>query len=41
MSPNPHAFGIYLKLILVLGTTFEKFDECKCENDDVCFFCKI
>jgi hypothetical protein len=38
MPPNPHAFGIYLELILVLETTVERFDECKCENDDVHFF---
>jgi hypothetical protein len=38
MPPNPHALGIYLELILVLETTFERFDECKCENDDVHFF---
>ncbi len=38
MSPSPCVFAIYLKLILIFGNKLGRFDECQCENDDICFF---
>ncbi len=40
MSPNPHALAIYLELIHALGIKLERFDECKCEDDNIHFFCR-
>ncbi len=39
LSPNPHALVIYLKFVPVCGVAPERFEECQCENDDVCFYC--
>ncbi len=35
LSPNPHALTIYLEFVLVRGVAPERFEECKCEEDDV------
>jgi hypothetical protein len=40
MSPNPHALTIYLEFILACGATPERFEECQCEDDDVCLHCR-
>jgi len=39
-SPNPHALTIYLKFVPTYGAAPERFEECQCENDDVCFHCR-
>lgn len=43
VSPNLHTLAIYLKLVHVLETRFERFDECECEceDDDIHVFRKI
>jgi hypothetical protein len=38
MSPTFHALAIYLKLIHTFRNRLEKFDECQCEDDDICLF---
>jgi hypothetical protein len=35
---NPHALAIYLELIHALGIRLERFDECKCEDDNIHLF---
>jgi hypothetical protein len=34
---NSHALTIYLEFVLARGVALERFEECQCENDDVCF----
>jgi len=41
MSLNPHALAIYLEFILICGTARKRFEECQCDDDDVCFHCRI
>ncbi len=36
LSPNPHALAIYLKFVPAHGDAPKRFEECQCENDDVC-----
>jgi hypothetical protein len=40
LSPNPHALAIYLKFVPACGAAPERFEECKCEDDDVCLHCR-
>jgi hypothetical protein len=40
LSPNPHALAIYLEFVPACGAALERFEECQCENDDVCFHCQ-
>ncbi len=40
MSPNPHALAIYLKFVFAHGAAPERFEECQCEDDDVCLHCR-
>jgi hypothetical protein len=40
LSPNPHALIIYLEFVPAYGAAPERFEECQCENDDVCFHCR-
>ncbi len=39
LSPNPHALAIYLEFVPIHGATPERFEECQCEDDDVCLHC--
>ncbi len=41
LSPNPHALAIYLKFVLARGAMPERFEECQCEDDDVCLHCRM
>jgi hypothetical protein len=36
LSPNPHALAIYLEFVPTHRTALERFEECQCEDDDVC-----
>jgi hypothetical protein len=36
LSPNPHALAIYLEFVPAHGAAPERFEECQCEDDDVC-----
>jgi hypothetical protein len=40
LSPNPHALTIYLEFVLACEIAPERFEECQCENDDVCLHCR-
>jgi hypothetical protein len=40
LSPNPRALAIYLEFVPARGATPERFEECQCENDDVCLHCQ-
>jgi hypothetical protein len=40
LSPNPHALAIYLEFVPARGVTPKKFEECQCEDDDVCLHCQ-
>jgi hypothetical protein len=40
LSSNPHVLIIYLEFVLVRGAVLKRFEECECENDDVCFHCQ-
>jgi hypothetical protein len=40
LSPNPHALTIYLKFVLARGVTPKRFEECQCENNNVCLHCR-
>jgi hypothetical protein len=40
LSPNPHALAIYLEFVPTQGATSERFEECQCEDDDVCLHCR-
>ncbi len=35
-SPNPDALTIYLEFVPARGTMLERFEECQCEDDNVC-----
>jgi hypothetical protein len=39
LSPNPHALAIYLEFVHARGVAPERFEECQCEDDDVCLHC--
>ncbi len=36
LFPNPHVLAIYLKFIPTREIAPERFEECQCEDDDVC-----
>jgi len=36
LSPNPRALPIYLEFVPARGAAPERFEECQCEDDDVC-----
>ncbi len=38
MSFNPHAFVIYIELIIVSKNKDGRFDECQCEDDGIYIF---
>jgi hypothetical protein len=40
LSPNPHALTIYLKFVPIREAAPERFEECQCEDDDVCLHCQ-
>jgi hypothetical protein len=40
LSPNPHALTIYLEFVLAHGVAPKRFEECRCEDDDVCLHCQ-
>jgi hypothetical protein len=40
MSPNPHVLTIYLKFVPACEAAPKRFEECQCENDDVCLHCR-
>jgi len=40
LSLNPRALAIYLEFVPTRGATPERFEECQCEDDDVCFHCR-
>jgi hypothetical protein len=40
LSPNPHALAIYLEFVPVRGAAPERFEDCKCKDDDVRFHCR-
>jgi hypothetical protein len=40
LSPNPHALAIYLEFVPARGAAPERFEECKCEDDDVRLHCR-
>jgi len=41
LSPNPHALTIYLEFVFARGAAPERFEECKCKDDDVRFHCRM
>jgi hypothetical protein len=41
LSPNPHALVIYLKFVPACGAALERFEECQCEDEDVCLHCRM
>ncbi len=40
LSPNPHVLAIYLQFVPTRGAAPERFEECQCEDDDVCLHCR-
>jgi hypothetical protein len=36
LSPNPHTLAIYLEFLLARRVAPERFEECQCEDDNVC-----
>ncbi len=40
LSPNPHALTIYLEFVPTRGAVPKRFEECQCEDDDVCLHCR-
>jgi hypothetical protein len=40
LSLNPHALAIYLEFVPTRGVAPERFEECKCEDDDVRLHCR-
>jgi hypothetical protein len=36
LSLNPHALVIYLEFVPACGVALERFEECQCEDNDVC-----
>jgi len=41
LSPNPHALAIYLKFVPAYGAALKRFEECQCEDEDVCLHCRM
>jgi hypothetical protein len=39
LSPNPHAFAIYLEFVPARGAAPKRFEECQCEDDNVRLHC--
>jgi hypothetical protein len=39
LSLNSHALAIYLEFVPARGIAPERFEECQCEDDDVCLHC--
>ncbi len=40
LSPNPHALAIYFEFVPARGAAPKRFEECQCEDDDVCLHCR-
>jgi hypothetical protein len=40
LSPNPHALAIYLEFVPARKAAPKRFEECQCEDDDVCLHCR-
>ncbi len=40
LFPNPHALAIYLEFVPARGVAPKRFEECQCEDDDVCLHCR-
>jgi hypothetical protein len=40
LFPNPHALAIYLEFVPARGVAPTRFEECQCEDDDVCLHCR-
>jgi len=40
LSPNPHALTIYLEFVPTRGAVPKRFEECQCEDDDICLHCR-
>jgi hypothetical protein len=40
LFPNPHVLVIYLKFVPARGVAPKRFEECQCEDDDVCLHCQ-
>ncbi len=40
MSPNPHVLATYLEFVPIRGAAPKRFEECQCEDDDVCLHCR-
>ncbi len=40
LSPNPRALTIYLEFVPAREAAPERFEECQCEDDDVCVHCR-
>jgi len=40
LSPNPHVLAIFLEFVPACGTAPKRFEECQCEDDDVCLHCQ-
>ncbi len=40
LSLNPHALTICLEFVPTCGAAPERFKECQCEDDNVCFHCR-
>jgi len=40
LFPNPHALAIYLEFVPACGVAPKRFEECQCENDDICLHCR-
>jgi hypothetical protein len=38
---NPHPLTIYLIFLKNCGAMPKRFEECQCEDDDVCLHCRI
>jgi len=41
LFPNPHALTIYLKFVPAYGAAPKRFEECQCEDDNVCLHYRI
>jgi hypothetical protein len=39
LSPNSHALTIYLEFVPARRVAPKRFEECQCEDDDVCLRC--
>jgi len=40
VSLNPHALTIYLEFVPAYGATQKRFENCQCEDDNVCLHCQ-